>query len=207
MDREKAGEPLTNASRSSASQPVADALLQVIAEQDVLLAGHVERVAALARELAKALGQPDHEIERICLAARLHDIGKTEVSAVLLNKPSPLDAEDWTVLRRIPVIGERIVLAAPALASTASLIRSSHERIDGQGYPDGLAGHDIPLGSRIIAVCDAFDVMTSLYGKPVGTDAALEELELHAGTQFDAAVVEAFCGVTSLHRRPTSSRI
>ena len=175
------------------SEAAADALLRVIAEPDVLLAGHLERVAALARELAEALGQPDHEIERICLAARLHDIGKTEVSARLLNKPSPLDAEDWTVLRRIPLIGERIVLAAPALARTAPLIRSSHERIDGQGYPDRLAGHDIPLGSRIIAVCDAFDVMTSLYGKLVGTDAALEELELHAGTQFDATIVEAFC--------------
>jgi HPt (histidine-containing phosphotransfer) domain-containing protein len=167
--------------------------LQVIAEQSVLLAGHVERVGVLAGELAKTLGQPSQEIQRICLAARLHDIGKTAIPALILHKPSPLGAADWAFLRLIPVIGERIVSAAPNLASTAPLIRSSHERIDGHGYPDRLAGQDIPLGSRIIAVCDAFDVMTSLYGKLIGTEAALEELERHAGTQFDATIVEAFC--------------
>ena len=207
MDRGKVGEHPTNASRSSASRPVADALLAVITEQNVLLAGHVERVAALAEMLAKALGQPDDEIQRICLAARLHDIGKAAIPSLILNKLDPLGAADWAVLRQIPVIGERIVLAALPLASTAPLIRWCHERIDGHGYPDRLDGQDIPIGSRIIAVCDAFDVMTSLYGTPIGTDAALEELELHAGTQFDAAVVEAFCRATSLHHRPTSSRI
>jgi HD-GYP domain-containing protein (c-di-GMP phosphodiesterase class II) len=97
------------------------------------------------------------------------------------------------------MIGERIALAAPALAGSAPLIRSSHERIDGAGYPDRLAGVDIPLGSRIIAVCDAFDAMTSErpYRGPVGTDAAREELKRRAGTQFDANVVEAFCRLTA----------
>jgi HD-GYP domain-containing protein (c-di-GMP phosphodiesterase class II) len=87
------------------------------------------------------------------------------------------------------------VSAAPALTNTAELIRSSHERIDGQGYPDGLAGQDIPLGSRIIFVCDAFEAMTSdrLYRRGIDIDAALEELKRHAGTQFDATVVKAFC--------------
>lgn len=86
---------------------------------------------------------------------------KTAIPAAILDKTGPLDEREWEFVRRHPVIGERIVMAAPALASTAPLIRSSHERIDGHGYPDGLVGEDIPLGSRIIAVCDAFDAMTS----------------------------------------------
>jgi HD-GYP domain-containing protein (c-di-GMP phosphodiesterase class II) len=100
-------------------------------------------------------------------------------------------------MRRHPLIGERIALAAPALATTAALIRSSHERVDGHGYPDGLAGADIPLGSRIIAVCDAFDAMTSdrPYRQAMSVDAALEELQRSAGTQFDPTIVEAFCRV------------
>jgi two-component system, cell cycle response regulator len=94
------------------------------------------------------------------------------------------------------------VRAAPALAGTAPLIRSSHERIDGQGYPDGLAGQDIPLGARIIAVCDAFDAMTSErpYRRPMSIEAALAELRSEAGSQFDATVVETFCGLSSVVR-------
>ena len=104
-------------------------------------------------------------------------------------------------MRRHPLIGERIVLAAPALAQTGPLIRSSHERVDGHGYPDGLAGTEIPLGSRIIAVCDAFDAMTSdrIYRPSIDVDAALDELKRHAGTQFDATIVDAFCDVISPH--------
>jgi two-component system, cell cycle response regulator len=98
-------------------------------------------------------------------------------------------------VRRHTLIGERIVLAAPALANTAPLIRSSHERIDGHGYPDGLAGDNIPLGSRIIAVCDAYHAMTSdrAYRPGIGIDAALQQLRRHAGTQFDTTVIDAFC--------------
>jgi HD-GYP domain-containing protein (c-di-GMP phosphodiesterase class II) len=97
-------------------------------------------------------------------------------------------------MRRHTIIGERILLAAPALRSVARLVRSSHERWDGDGYPDGLAGEDIPLGARIVAVCDAFDAMTTNrpYRRRVGDPAALAELRRCAGTQFDPAVVEAF---------------
>jgi len=124
------------------------------------------------------------------------------IPAAIVNKPGPLDEQEWEFMRRHPVIGERIALAAPALVSSAALIRSSHERYDGAGYPDGLAGESIPLGSLIIAVCDAFDAMTSErpYRGPVGVDAALEELERCAGTQFDPAIVEAF--FRYLARRP-----
>ena len=196
------------ASRSSASRQVTDALLQVITEQNVFLDEHVERVSELAGEVAEALGQSAYEVLRVRLAARLHDVGKTAIPAAILDKPGPLDEQEWEFMRRHPLIGERIVLAAPALASTAPLIRSSHERIDGQGYPDGLAGEHIPLGSRIIAVCDAFDAMTSdrLYRRSIGVDAALEELERKAGTQFDPAVVAAFCKATSLHHTSGNER-
>jgi diguanylate cyclase (GGDEF)-like protein len=187
------------ASRSSPSQQVSDALLQVITEQNVCLDEHVERVSELSGAVAEALGEPEHEIWRVRLAGRLHDIGKTAIPAAILDKPGHLDEREWRFMRRHPLIGERIVMAAPALASTAELIRSSHERIDGHGYPDGLGGEDIPIGSRIIAVCDAFDAMTSRRPyRPAMSDAeALEELRGHAGTQFDAAVVETFCRVAA----------
>jgi diguanylate cyclase (GGDEF)-like protein len=191
------------ANRSSASQQVSDALLQVITEQSGLLDDHVERVCALAGATAEALGEPEHEVMRIRLAARLHDVGKTAIPASILDKPGPLDEHEWEFVHRHPLIGERIALAAPALTSTAPLIRSSHERIDGEGYPDGLAGDDIPLGARIIAVCDAFDAMTSErpYQAAISTTAALEELTRHSGTQFDANVVKAFRREIRLHPR------
>jgi diguanylate cyclase (GGDEF)-like protein len=183
------------ASRSSTSRQVTDALLQVIAEQNASLDEHVERVSEMAGMLALAVGQPTPEVQRIRLAAKLHDIGKTAIPAAILDKPSPLNEREWEFMRRHPVIGARIVSAAPALADTAPLVYSSHERIDGLGYPDGLEGENIPIGSRIIAVCDAFEAMTSdrPYHRGIGTDEALAELQHHAGTQFDATIVEAFC--------------
>jgi len=190
--------------RSSASRQVTDALLAVMSEQKVFIDEHVERVAELAGAVAQALGLREHEIRRIHLAARLHDIGKTAIPVAILEKPGPLEEREWEFVRRHPLIGERIVLAAPALAETAPLIRSSHERIDGHGYPDGLTGDEIPLGARIIAVCDAFDAMTSdrIYQLSIGLDAALDELKRHAGTQFDATVVDALRDVTALHLTP-----
>jgi two-component system cell cycle response regulator len=117
------------ASRSSASRQVTDALLQVITEQNASLDEHLERVSQLAGTLAVALGQPDHEVRRIRLAAKLHDVGKTAIPAAILAKPGPLDEREWEFMRRHPSIGARIVSAAPALKNTAELIHPSHERI------------------------------------------------------------------------------
>ncbi|MFZ0385032.1 MAG: HD domain-containing phosphohydrolase [Solirubrobacteraceae bacterium] len=182
------------ASRSSASRQLTDVLLRVLSEQDARLDVHAGHVAELAGRVADALGQPEHEMQRIRLAAQLHDVGETAIPGTVLNKPGPLDAHDWEFIHRHTLVGERIVLAAPALAHTATLIRSSHERIDGAGYPDGLASEQIPIGARIIAVCDAFDAMTSdrPYRAARTTEAALTELARCAGTQFDPKVVEAF---------------
>jgi two-component system, cell cycle response regulator len=133
------------------------------------------------------------------LAAKLHDVGKTAIPDEILNKPGPLDQDEWEFMRSHTVIGERIVLAAPSLAQTAGLVRSSHERFDGTGYPDALDGRAIPLGASIIAVCDAFDAMvaTRPYRAAMAPADAVAELRRCAGTQFDPLVVEAFCAVAA----------
>jgi diguanylate cyclase (GGDEF)-like protein len=181
-------------SRASTSRQLTDVLLQVITEQHTQLDEHAARVARLSTLVAEALGQPEHEVQRIRLAATLHDVGKTAIPSEILSQHGHMDEQEREFARRHTLIGERIVLAAPALAPTASLVRSSHERIDGTGYPDGLHGDEIPLGSRIIAVCDAFDAMTSYrpYRPMITAEAAEEELQRCAGTQFDAAVVAVF---------------
>jgi diguanylate cyclase (GGDEF)-like protein len=193
------------AGRSSTGRQVADALLQVLSEQDKGMDTHGGHVAELSAQIAQTLHQPDLEVQRIRLAATLHDIGKTAIPESVLNKPGPLDEHEWTFMHRHTLIGERIVLAAPALAGTAPLIRSSHEHLDGSGYPDALCGDQIPLGSRIIAVCDAFDAMTTARSyRSAGTvDAAVEELRRCSGSQFDPGVVDALCQTASFH---TASR-
>jgi HD-GYP domain-containing protein (c-di-GMP phosphodiesterase class II) len=185
--------------RSSASRQVTDALLQVVTEQHALRDDHVERVSELSGDLAEALGLSASEVSLIRLAGRLHDIGKSAIPAGVLDKPGPLDEAESEFMHRHPGIGERIVLAAPALAGTAAIVRSTHERVDGHGYPDGLSGDAIPLGSRIIAVADAFDAITSerAYRRAKSAEAAVSELRRNAGTQFDAPIVEAFCAMVS----------
>jgi HD-GYP domain-containing protein (c-di-GMP phosphodiesterase class II) len=131
------------------------------------------------------------------LAGRLHDVGKMAIPESILNKPGPLDDGEWEVMKRNPLIGERIMAAAAALRPVATLIRSTHERVDGTGYPDGLRGDDIPLGARIVAACDAFDAMVSdrAYGAAMSTEAAVGELLAGSGSHFDPRVVEVFCSL------------
>jgi diguanylate cyclase (GGDEF)-like protein len=185
--------------RSSVSRQVVDALVQVICEQDKELDAHLSHVAKLSQSVAEALGLSELETQRIRLAAALHDVGKTAIPRSVLDKPGPLSEEEWSFIRRHTLIGERIVLAAPALANTAPLIRSSHEHLDGTGYPDRLRGEEIPLGSRIIAACDAYDAMTSSrpYRQARSSEAALAELERCAGSQFDPRVVDALLRVVA----------
>jgi HD-GYP domain-containing protein (c-di-GMP phosphodiesterase class II) len=136
----------------------------------------------------------DEQRTAVRQAAALHDIGKAAVPDAILNKPGPLSEDEWVFMRRHTVIGERIMQAAPALAAAAPLVRSSHERFDGAGYPDALAGREIPLGASVIAVCDAYDAMVSdrPYRAALTHAEALAELQRCAGTQFDPAVVRAF---------------
>jgi diguanylate cyclase (GGDEF)-like protein len=182
---------------SSASRQSTDVLLKVLSERLPELSDHLDGVSRLAGLTAKRLGLPAHEVKRITLAGELHDIGKMAIPDAVLNKPSRLDEHEWEFMRSHSVIGERIVRSAPSLAHTARLIRSTHERFEGGGYPDDLRGDQIPLGSSIIAVCDAFDAMLSdrSYRAAVSEDEALAELRRCSGTQFHPDVVDAFCAV------------
>jgi diguanylate cyclase (GGDEF)-like protein len=180
--------------RASAGSQSRDVLLRALAERSPDLGDHLSTVAELAVAVARRLGLPAAAIEEVRHAADLHDVGKVAIPDAILNKPGPLDDEEWAFMRRHTIIGERIVAAAPALREVAALVRASHERHDGQGYPDGLAGRDIPLGARIVAVCDSFDAMVAdrPYRPALPADVALAELARCAGSQFDPAVVTAF---------------
>jgi diguanylate cyclase (GGDEF)-like protein len=172
--------------------------------RDVLLATLVashgdsrERATAVGRDAERvgvALGLSGLELQELGHAADLRDIGEVAVPATILTKPGPLTEGEWEFVRRHPVIGERILAAAPALAGAGRLVRAIHERFDGTGYPDRLAGDAIPLEARIISVCDAYHAMTSErpYRRARPHAQAMDELRRGAGTQFDPAVVEAF---------------
>ncbi|HEV2982603.1 MAG TPA: diguanylate cyclase [Solirubrobacteraceae bacterium] len=181
-------------SRASSSVQSRDVLLQALAEFRPDLEPHVNAVAVLAEAVAQTLALSPHVIEQIRHAAQLHDIGKIAIPNEILNKRGPLDDEEWQFMKRHTIVGERILSAAPALAEVAPLVRSSHEHYSGRGYPDGLAGEAIPIGSRIISVCDAFDAMTSArpYRLAIAPADALAELERCAGSQFDPEIVAAF---------------
>jgi HD-GYP domain-containing protein (c-di-GMP phosphodiesterase class II) len=154
-------------------------------------AGHVARLAARVAHRLAVSGEPLDEVLR---AAQLHDIGKVGVPDAILNKRSELTDGEWEFVRNHTILGERILQGAPALRPIARLVRASHERWDGTGYPDRLRGDEIPLGARIIAVCDAFDAMISErpYSAAKTHAEALGELRRCAGTQFDPEIVAAF---------------
>jgi len=186
-----------HAGRVSAGGQSKAVLLRALTERSPDLGGHLMSVAQLAERTARRLGLSTEETERIRHAAELHDAGKVAIPDAILAKPGPLTEAEWGFVRRHPLIGERIVRSAPSLSRVAELVRSTHERFDGTGYPDRLQAEAIPLGSRIVAVCDAFDAMTSgrPYAAPRTPQEALDELRSCAGTQFDPAVAETFRAV------------
>ena len=143
-------------------------------------------------------------LDEMARAAELHDIGKMAVPDEILNKPGPLDEGELEFVRKHTIVGERILAAAPALEDVAKLVRSSHESYDGTGYPDGLAGEQIPLASRIIAVCDAFHAMTDdrPYQPAMSARDAMAELRRCKRTRFDPGVVEAICAEIEAGRVP-----
>jgi diguanylate cyclase (GGDEF)-like protein len=183
--------------RATAGRQSSDVLLRALAERHPEMGDHQEGVAELAGAVGERLGIEGKELRELRQAAALHDIGKVAVPDAIINKPARLTGEEWAFMRRHTLIGERILSAAPALCDAARLIRSSHEAWDGSGYPDGLAGAEIPLGSRIIAVCDAFDAMISArpYAASKTTQAALAELRRCSGTQFDPSIVRVLVKV------------
>ena len=183
--------------RATAGRQSSDVLVRALAERHPDLGDHQDGVAELAAEVARRAGIDGEDLAQVCHAAALHDVGKVAIPDAIINKPAALDDEEWAFMRRHTIIGERIIAAAPALGGAAKLVRSSHVAFDGSGYPDGLAGTDIPLGARIIAICDAFDAMISdrPYSRAKTTDEALAELECCAGSQFDPDLVRVFLQV------------
>ncbi len=147
--------------RATAGRQSTDVLLRALTERHPDLGDHLDGVIELAEAVAERLGIEGEELTQLRHAAALHDIGKVAIPDAIINKPTTLSDDEWAFMRRHTIIGERIIAAAPALAPAARLVRASHEAFDGSGYPDRLANDEIPLGARIIAVCDAFDAMIS----------------------------------------------
>lgn len=170
------------------------ALAEAVEKRDPYTGGHLHRVVAYSLLLGRELGLDSEALESLALGATLHDIGKIGVSDQVLLKPAALNDEEATAMRRHPVDGAEIVSRIESLHEILPIIRSHHERIDGRGYPDGLAGDAIPLAARIVAVADTFDAMTSSrpYRKALRYEVAAQEIVLHAGAQHCATVVAAF---------------
>jgi two-component system, cell cycle response regulator len=179
----------------SAERQMRNVLLRVLREREPELDRHLRSVAQLAIELGRAVHLDAEQLDEVARAAELHDIGKIAVPDAILHKRAPLDSVEWEVMRNHPVVGERILSSAPAMMPVAKLVRATHERWDGGGYPDGLAEDHIPLGSRLIAICDAFVAMTESrpWRSTFTFEAAASELQRCAGTQFDPALVASFC--------------
>jgi diguanylate cyclase (GGDEF)-like protein len=177
--------------RRSADRQSKDVLLRALYEHNPELAERFQDAARLVAAVGQRMGLAGDERHQLQQAAELHDVGKVAIPDAVLHKQGLLDEAEWAFVRRHTLIGERIIGAAPALAQAAKLVRSTHEHFDGSGYPDGLAGEEIPLGSRIIAVCDAFTAMTNPrpYGPTMTEEEAMAELHRCAGEQFDAEVV------------------
>lgn len=172
-------------------------LTAAIDARDPYTQGHSARVSANAAAIARRLGLPPRDVERIRRAGLLHDIGKIGVRDAVLLKPGKLTPEEWEALKQHTSIGARIVAESGAMTELLAAIRHHHERIDGRGYPAGLKGDAIPLDARILAVADAFDAMTSdrAYQRARPPEQALLELRRVAGAQVDARVVEALAGL------------
>jgi diguanylate cyclase (GGDEF)-like protein/putative nucleotidyltransferase with HDIG domain len=177
-----------------------DALLEALNAREGTLEDHSKQVARLAVAVAGRLGLSPPETETLRQAALLHDVGKIGIPDATLSKQGPLTEQEWSLIRRHTVIGERILAASPALTTIAKIVRSTHERIDGTGYPDSLSGDDICIEARIISACDAFSAMTSdrTYRPALSQSDALAELHANAGTQFDPAVVHAMLHVVNV---------
>ena len=183
--------------RPSAARQTTDALIRVQAERSPLLGPHVSEVAALAEAVGERLGLSEQRLHNLRQTAELHDVGKMAIPDEVLDKPGALTEDEWRLIREHTIIGERIVSAAPALGEVAKLVRSTHERFDGAGYPDRIAGEEIPLEARIVSAADAFCAMTQdrPYRTAKSLEGALDELRRCSGTQFDPRVAETLIAV------------
>lgn len=169
------------------------ALSQAIDAKDGFTRGHADRVSRIAGAIAREIGLPERQIEQIELAAMLHDIGKIGVEDRILMKPARLDPEETRAMRRHSQYGASILEPSASLRPLVPMVLHHHESYDGSGYPDGLKAEEIPLGSRVIIVADAYEAMTSdrIYRKAIGHEKAMEQLQKYKGVQFDPRMVRA----------------
>ncbi len=165
------------------------ALASLLDLRDGYTGQHSGTVVALCEQVARRVGVTGDDLEHLRIAAHLHDLGKIGVPDAILHKPGPLDDTEWSIMREHPVWGARALESIPGFRPAARAVRHHHERWDGDGYPDGLAGEDIPIGARIIAVCDAYEAMTSTrpYRPALAEPLARERIVAGTGTQFDPA--------------------
>jgi diguanylate cyclase (GGDEF)-like protein len=179
-------------------------LVQAVEASDPAATGHAQAVVELAEQVARRLGLDARSVRDVGYAAALHDVGKIGIPAEVLHKTTPLEPAEVGMMRRHPEIGARILEPIPRMRRVAEIVRASHERVDGTGYPDGRRGDEIPLEARIIAVCDAFHGMVAgrLYRPGQTVEEAVAELQRHVGTQFDGEVVEAFAEVLREQAEP-----
>ena len=175
---------------------VVRSLAVALSARDGYAGEHSDTVRELSVAVGRALGLGGTALAEVEAGALLHDVGKIGIPDSILNKPGPLDDAEWDLMREHPIIGERILLPLPGLTNVARTVRHEHERWDGSGYPDGLAGEAIPLASRIVLACDAFNALVSdrPYRSALPVGVAVAELERCAGAQFDPAVVAALLG-------------
>jgi hypothetical protein len=171
-----------------------ESLVSALEVQDPATSQHALAIVELAVGTGRRLGLGPAALRRLEHGAALHDIGKIGVASELLRKPGPLTDQEALAMREHPELGARILEPVPRLRSVAPIVRASHERYDGTGYPDGIGGESIPLEARIVAVCDAYDAMVSdrPYRRAMSREWAIDELFASAGTQFDPQVVQAF---------------
>jgi len=169
------------------------ALSRSLEAKDTYTGAHTDRVAAVALALARRLGYRDAELDAISIGALLHDIGKIGIPEAILHKSGPLDNDEWTVMKRHPIVSEFILSGADLHPFVLQIARSSHERMDGLGYPDGMSGDAIPLPARIVLVADAFDALTTdrPYRRARRPRAAIDEILANTGEQFCPLVVAA----------------
>ncbi len=179
--------------------PVVHRFVASLETKDPITRDHVVRTAALAMRVAEELRLPAAQLHDVGLGALLHDVGKLEIDDAILTKAGRLEPDEYDAMKLHTVGGEALVASSVTLASIGPIVRGHHERIDGRGYPDGLAGAEIPLAARIVSACDAFDAMsnTRQYRLGMGNDRAVAVLREHAGSQWDPDVVAALVSVVN----------
>ena len=198
FEREREGRIERSLELGRAYRGTALLLRDLLEEDDEYTGHHTEDVVVLSVQVAERLGVDEDVLRETEMGALLHDIGKIAVPDEIINKPGPLDDEEWAIMKTHTVEGERMLQQVGGLLSSVGVVvRASHERWDGGGYPDGLAGEQIPLAARIVSACDAFNAMTTdrAYRKALPLSVAIGELRANAGTQFAPGVVDALVAV------------